>query len=560
MAEVNTAIRTPAGLHGPAAAMALCGVALAALAGCQGFRAEERVRETSEIVNERLRQPVDWTTPWDDRSPHWTAGPIVRLDDALAAALRGNRALRADLAMIGQADADLVQAGLISNPVINFMVMFPSGGGRTMLRSGGLPMQPLQDLWLIPARTEVAQAELQKAVVRAAQRAIEIAAAVKQTYVEVQYLQRAAELIRANMQLVEQSTSVIAIRQTAGRAGQSELNLSRIRHQRLRSDLLSVDSRLRATKYELLAWVGAADGHDNWSVEPLDELRDPAHSAPAEPDLLRIATHQRFDLKAAEWSAEAAIRRVGLVKREGWPDLAVGLTFERAPAGTTPGVRPRVLGANGAVQASQQLAGAFGGGGGEMTGAQRFSEALARRAERPAPRDVVYTLGPMIEMELPIFDWNQAQTARALHEHAQKLAEYEDLFQTVVKEVRRTLARYDEAIAQIALYRESILPDVEQNLELARQTYVSGQTDLTIYLQAQEDTIDARSRLLEFVRDYRVTTAELERAVGGAMRFDRAAPDAPTSQPDVGPTTQAPEDSLRPAADSSTHGHSGGAP
>jgi outer membrane protein, heavy metal efflux system len=66
------------------------------------------------------------------------------------------------LAAIGQANADLIQAGLMKNPVINFMMMFPDGGGRSMLRGTGLPVQPLEDLWLIPARKEVAKAALQQ--------------------------------------------------------------------------------------------------------------------------------------------------------------------------------------------------------------------------------------------------------------------------------------------------------------------------------------------------------------------------------------------------------------
>src|SRR3972149_2391986 len=98
---------------------------------------------------------------------------VVGEQEALVLALRNNRELRADLEMIGKANADLVQAGLLQNPVINFMAMFPDGGGRAMLRSNALPLQPLQDLWLIPAREKVATAQLQQAVLRVADRAVE---------------------------------------------------------------------------------------------------------------------------------------------------------------------------------------------------------------------------------------------------------------------------------------------------------------------------------------------------------------------------------------------------
>ena len=60
------------------------------------------------------------------------------MDETVALALRNNRTLRADLEMIGQADAELLQASLMQNPMISFMVMFPDGGGRSMLR-GTIP-------------------------------------------------------------------------------------------------------------------------------------------------------------------------------------------------------------------------------------------------------------------------------------------------------------------------------------------------------------------------------------------------------------------------------------
>ncbi len=43
--------------------------------------------------------------------------------------------------------------------MFDFMIMLPDGGGRTMLRSTALPVQALQDLWLIPARKEAAAAD-----------------------------------------------------------------------------------------------------------------------------------------------------------------------------------------------------------------------------------------------------------------------------------------------------------------------------------------------------------------------------------------------------------------
>ncbi len=481
-------------------------------AGCTSLDPAPRVEEAMDLAEMRTGQRPDWTAPWSEDAPAWADNPLLLLDEAVFTALRENRQLRADLEMIGQANADLVQAGLLSNPVINFMVMFPSGGGRAMLRSGALPMQPLADLWLIPARTEVATAQLQQALLRVADRSVETAAEVKKTYAEIQYAQRAVELIRANMDLVEQFTSIIEIRQASGQASQVEVNLSRIRHDRLQSDLLAMQARLSQTKHELLAMMGRAEHRNDWRVEHMDEADAPASEPQREEELVLLAVDQRLDLKAMHWTTESALRRIKLTRREGWPDLALGLSFERTPA-------PRSTGPSDRARAFDAAAGGLERG----LSNQPAMPSLPRFSPRASPpREVKYMLGPMIELELPIFDWNQAQTAKSIHEYQQRLAEYDDLLQSVVRDVRQTLVRQAEAHDQLVLFREVILPQVEGNLELARQAYVAAQTDLTIYLQAQEDAINTRIRMLEFFRDHRIRVAELERAVGGRLVLSEA--------------------------------------
>jgi outer membrane protein TolC len=263
----------------------------------------------------------------------------------------------------------------------------------------------------------------------------------------------------------------------------------------------------------LLEQMGFAGASDRLRVAPLLELAAPADPPPLEDEAVAVAARRRLDLLAGEWNVEAARRQITLAQREGWPETAVGFSFERAPAGSRRSARIRVLAADAAAEgAVQGLT-----GGGPMPQAPQF-------APRPRPvREVKYTLGPMIEMEIPIFDWNQAQTLRAIHEYNRRLAEYESLGQEVTRTVRQVLARQREAYEQVRLFREVIVPQVQANMELARQSYVAGQTDLTIYLAAQEDVLDTQRKALEFMRGYLVEQAALERAVGG--RAD--APPAP---------------------------------
>lgn len=79
--------------------------------------------------------------------------------------------------------------------------------------------------------------------------------------------------------------------------------------------------------------------------------------------------------------ALAGCTNIKLTWREGWPDLALGFSFQRSPAPP---------------------------------------QAVAPFASRM--REAKYTLGPMVEMEVPVFDQNQPQVAKALHGYRQRVA------------------------------------------------------------------------------------------------------------------------------------------
>lgn len=490
---------------------------------CSRLDPQPHVNQAADLTAQQIGDRPDWVAPWDTEPPVWDAQSILTRDQAVVMALRNNRELRADLAVIGQADADLVQAGLLQNPVLNFMMMFPSGGGRSMLWGNGLPMQPIQDLWLIPVRKQVARARLQQAMLRVADRAIEVSAAVKKVYARLQYGQRAIELIRDNMRIVEQSTEIIRVRQAAGQATQVDVNLWRIRYLRLESNLIEAQAEYEAAQRELLMLMGLAAAPEVWQVEPLLETTDPLEPPAEEDRLMAIAAEQRLDLQAALWQAQAAEENIRLTKREAlwFPGLAVGLGFQRmaAPRSNNPSLAGRAGNA------------AFAGAWNQALGMPP-SGPMPPTLFQPKMRDVDTMVGPMFMMELPIFDQGQGRIGRALYEYRQRVMEYESRLQQVIRAVREALVMYRQAYRQVHFYRDSIMAEVERNLELAQQSYVAGRQDLTIFLDVQEDLIRTRLEILGYYRDYLLQKAELERQVGGQLILATATQPAST-QPAV---------------------------
>ncbi|MGB9625563.1 MAG: TolC family protein, partial [Phycisphaerae bacterium] len=202
---------------------------------------------------------------------------------------------------------------------------------------------------------------------------------------------------------------------------------------------------------------------------------------------------------------------------------AIGLSLERSPA--PPSNNQKFAGKLGNAAAQGIVDGVYG----MKPGPPMISPF------NPKMREVKYTLGPMAVLEVPIFDWNQARITKALHEYRQRVAEYEARAQEVARQVRATLILCREAYDQVQFYRNSIVPAVERNLALAQQSYVAGQEDLTIYLQVQEDVLMTRLKTLEFLRDYLVNRAELERQAGGRLSIP-----PPTTRPTTRPTGENP--------------------
>jgi outer membrane protein TolC len=81
---------------------------------------------------------------------------------------------------------------------------------------------------------------------------------------------------------------------------------------------------------------------------------------------------------------------------------------------------------------------------------------------------------------------------------------------------------YQQAYEQVRFFREAILPEVERNLEVVRESYRAGREEVTIFLQIQEDVIMTRLSALAFLRDLLINHAELERQVGGRFTPDLA--------------------------------------
>lgn len=445
---------------------------------------------------------------------------LLSLAQAVGLALANNRALRADLEIIGQARAEVVQAGLLSNPTLSIMLGFPEGGGLANFAPG--LSKDFADLWLIPSRKRAAQAMLQQRILSITDAAIELVTEARVTYATLQYQSLGADLQQENLHILQDAMGIAEARLRAGDTTQLDVNLIRARYVEAEIELLQLRSDFRVSQRTLLRLMGHSQGPDDWQPEPMP-LNSPMDSLSAgESALVEAALWQRLDVQAARWDLESAVADFEQQQLRVIPSLDIGIAGERFERRAQPGRNVLADTARASIAAGQLTA-------------PEIQSVAERRRERE--QEIQYILGPTLDVPLPIFDQNQAQIARAQFRARELQQRYEEIEQRVVEGVRSALTQRKLAADRVRLYRESLIPLQEANLALAQTSYKAGRESILTVLLAQESLIRTRLAYAASVRDLAISIAVLERQLGGRLANPTSAPSSqPATTPAGGPS------------------------
>lgn len=491
-------------------------VVTAAVGFCFSLVSCAKVNHAAELqsADQTMQRATGLKTTWSELPEPKELEPdqndVVTLDSVVELALTNNRSLRADLEVIGQAKADFVQAGLLSNPILSVMAGLPEGGGRANITFG--LSKDFADLWLIPSRKRAAQAMVQRRVLSFADTAIVLLTEAKTNYYGLQYQSLAADLQEQNLRILQESMEIAQARLLAGDTTQLDVNLIRARYVEAQVELLQLRSDYHVTQRTLLRLMGVSTASDDWKPEPLTLDEPPQPIAADELSLVEAALLQRLDVQAASWELESAVADFEQQRRRVIPSLILGLSGERSERRALPD--RDVL----ADTARASIA------SGSLT-APEIQSAAERRKERR--QEIDFMLGPSLEVPLPIFDQNQAQIAKAQFRARELRQRYEEVEQRVVEGVRSAFTQRRLAEDRVRFYHDSLVPLQEANLSLAQTAYRSGRESIVTVLLAQESLIRTRLAYVAAARDLAVSVANLERQLAGRLP-EIAAPLSPT--------------------------------
>jgi cobalt-zinc-cadmium efflux system outer membrane protein len=470
----------------PATLSHLAGAALLALttlAGCASTSAAPAFRDVADAVEARSGHRPRWDQ--NSAEDKQAEAAIERLlsreltvDAAVQVALLGNPALRSTFEDLAIGQADLVQAGLLKNPVF--------GVGATAWEQEHIDPnlfftveQDFLDLVTMPMRKRVAATELEATKLRVADRVLELSAEVRKAFYEAQASEQVLAMRRLVREAAEASAELAQRQHEAGTMNDLAYNTELGLASQVRLDLKKSEGEAAVAREHLTRLMGVWGARTGWKLGPkLPEL--PREEVPLE-RLESVAVDKRLDVAAARRELQAIDYTLSLAKTMRWTGF-VNVQVEAA----------------------------------RLRGGQDFG-----------PRAPRIGFGPSASIELPLFDQKQAFLARLEALKRQSEQRLRALSIDSRSEVRAARARLVTARAVVEEYGGVLVPLRENIVKYSQEQYDAMLLGVYQLLQAKQSEFATYREYIEALRDYWIARSDLERAAGSRLGPAAARPSAP---------------------------------
>ncbi len=448
--------------------------------GCATLSPDGGMNDVRQLAQDRVGAPARALST--ATQPEAVRGAVdallaqpLTVDGAVEIALLNNPGLQAKLAELGLAEADLVQAGRLRNPVF----AYSNKRSAEITQIERTFLVNVAALVLMPLALDIEQRRFAQAKFAAAADIVGTAAATRQAFFRAVAAQEMLTYY-AQVKLSAEASSELARRMV--QVGNWS-KLAQMREQAFYADATAQLARAQqaalAEREQLTRLLGLWGSGTQFTL-PLRLPDLPA--APFEPaDAERTAMERRLDVQMAKLDAESMAKSLGLTRATRFVNvLEVGYTNE--------------------------------------------SETGERRKN-----------GYEIELELPIFDWGSARVAAAETRYRQAMARTAEIAINARSDVRETYAAYRTAYDLAKHYRDEIVPlrrrIADENV-LRYNGMLIGVFELLADAREQVGSVNAA---IEATRDYWLAETALQLALAGkspGSRMSRGT--APTTMAPAG--------------------------
>jgi outer membrane protein, heavy metal efflux system len=433
------------------------------VSGCTRYHQAD-MDQVSSIIANRIEKQVRWN-PSDFEDPCVKAYiqelvyQTLTSESVVQIALLNNPQIQAIFEELGIAQADLVEAGLLSNPAFEVELRYPHVKKlRTNIEY--LVTATFLDIFLIPLRTRLATAELEQVKRRVANEILNIAFEVRQTYYELLAAQQKLKYTKSIFELTSIHSEIVSRQNLVG-------NVNRLDFQQVQSKFLEAQlevakeqSRLIRLGEKLNRLLGLSEETCLILPEVISEEID--YQVFELCALETIALRERLDLQEARFEVIRLGRMLGL--KEGWTytNLKAGVAGERDPDGLN-------------------------------------------------------LVGYGVSGEIPLFNFGQAARMRIFAQLRQAQDRYAALEIRILSEVREVQKLLMSNLGMINDYRVEIMPLQNKILNSSEELYNVMGLGIDRLLENKRQELEAYRNYLEILKDYWVVRVQLDKALGGYL-------------------------------------------
>ncbi|HET9376241.1 MAG TPA: TolC family protein [Chthoniobacterales bacterium] len=427
---------------------------------------DDAFRNLQQSIQERTGKTVRWE---EDQAAREQARQDVRqllrkpltIDTAVQIALTNNRSLQATFEEIGLSAADVRQAGTIPNPKFDLALRFPdkAPSGAYIDYSAAIDFL---SIIMIPLKKRVAKDQLESAALRVADDTLELVSQVKGAFYSLQASQQLLKRFKLIVAANAASLDLAQRQHEAGNIKDLALAQQQASYSRSRLDVAMAEAEIRRNREKLNRLLGLWGADTNWQIAgELPEV--PSSDLPIR-GLESLAISQRLDLQADYLRVTNQAKNLRLTK------------------------------------------------------SIRFLGALDFGIESERETDSQTRTGPTFAIELPVFDQGQARIARS----EAALRQAQDKFEALAIDVRSQIRELrDELMSKretARFYQDELLPGQRRILNESLLNYNAMEIGNFDLFSTKAEEARTEREYLEAVRDYWITRAQLERAVGGNLR------------------------------------------
>lgn len=443
----------------------LASIALSAsLSGCASMNPGMGFDDVEKSVSERSGARIHWNNGSQadaevKASVEAMLSNDLTADEAVQIALLNNRNLQAIYEELNLAQSDLVQAGLLRNPIFSGEVRFATSGDGT-----GVALDVAQDfvslLWL-PLRKGRAEAAFEGAKIRVTAAVLDAAFETQVAFYDYQASEQAREMRATVLEAMEASYDLAKHLREAGNNRELDVFNERALYEQSKLDLAAAEAVALNLRERLNALMGLWGPQTQWCAAT--RLPDLPEQEAATDGMERKAIEASLDLSLLRREMEIAVRTVGIATPLGWLDDAdVGVAADREVEGD-------------------------------------------------------WSVGPSLSLPIPLFDQGQAAVGRGRAQLRQATERYIARAIEIRSRVRAAQSTVLSTYGRARYYQQIILPLRQRILEETQLHYNAMQVSAFELLQAKRDQINAGADYISTLRDYWKARAILDQTLRGRM-------------------------------------------